>query len=346
MPSAAAEGGGAPPGDFVQFCEAARLDARCRGLDLGSLLIMPVQRVPRYALLLGEIAKRTADDHLDAPALARASEAVLRIAKDNDAAMVEDPNFNTLMAVQTQFEQGTKLNLLDWPARRLTREGELVKLCRSGPKPFYFWLFNDKLVYATPGSLGGYHLNRDIALASSDVKRADVSSADAERALQIESSQKSFVCWAPTEELAAEWLADIHRNQAELRAHYTQRTGRPAPVWTPNRAAAACACCARHFDMLFLRKHHCRACGACVCAPCSSHRVELRGPTRAATTTRSACATAATPTTGRTRSVPRPTARATARRAARAPTAARAGPSARRRRRFRGGRARRRRARA
>ena len=90
---------------------------------------MPVQRVPRYALLLGEIAKRTAADHPDAPALARASEAVLRIAKDNDAAMVEDPNFNTLMAVQTQFEQGTKLNLLDWPARRLTRS---MRLSTSG----------------------------------------------------------------------------------------------------------------------------------------------------------------------------------------------------------------------
>ena len=46
-------------------------------------------------------------------------------------------------------------------------------------------------------------------------------------------------------------------------------------MWTPNRAAVQCAVCARHFDMLFLRKHHCRSCGACVCAPCSAHRVEL-----------------------------------------------------------------------
>ena len=38
-------------------------DPRCRGQNLESFLIMPIQRVPRYLLLLTELRKRTPADH-------------------------------------------------------------------------------------------------------------------------------------------------------------------------------------------------------------------------------------------------------------------------------------------
>ena len=37
----------------------------CQGRSLSSLLIMPVQRVPRYNLLLNELLKNTDEDHED-----------------------------------------------------------------------------------------------------------------------------------------------------------------------------------------------------------------------------------------------------------------------------------------
>ena len=123
---------GAPDGGFVRFCEDARLDARCHGLDLGSLLIMPVQRVPRYKLLLDECLKRTDGAHPDAAPLRRAADAVGAVAAANNTAMARDEHFARLLAVQTRFEQGTKLNVLDWPARQLVREGELLKVRRKG----------------------------------------------------------------------------------------------------------------------------------------------------------------------------------------------------------------------
>jgi hypothetical protein len=39
------------------FCQAAQTDERCRNLDLGSYLIKPIQRIPRYTLLLREVLK-------------------------------------------------------------------------------------------------------------------------------------------------------------------------------------------------------------------------------------------------------------------------------------------------
>jgi hypothetical protein len=75
------------------------------------------------------------------------------------------------------------------PARSLSRAPSDCELCRSGPKPFYFWLFTDKLVYATPLTSGGgdasYRLNREIPLDASRFQRADVGSANAEKALQV-----------------------------------------------------------------------------------------------------------------------------------------------------------------
>ena len=59
---------------FLQQCMAAS-GAR---LDLESYLIKPVQRLPRYQLLLKELIKLTGSDHTDLPGL---SEAVLRIAQ-------------------------------------------------------------------------------------------------------------------------------------------------------------------------------------------------------------------------------------------------------------------------
>mmetsp|Transcript_22017 Transcript_22017/g.62585 ORF Transcript_22017/g.62585 Transcript_22017/m.62585 type:complete len:279 (-) Transcript_22017:61-897(-) len=41
-----------------------------------------------------------------------------------------------------------------------------------------------------------------------------------------------------------------------------------APAWTPDDSAARCQLCKADFS-LFLRRHHCRRCGRCVCDGCS-----------------------------------------------------------------------------
>ena len=40
-------------------------DARCKGRDLAQFLVAPVQRVPRYRLLLEALVLRTNEDHAD-----------------------------------------------------------------------------------------------------------------------------------------------------------------------------------------------------------------------------------------------------------------------------------------
>lgn len=47
---------------FANFLELARQDPRCMGMTFESFLVEPVQRVPRYRMLLEEVLKCTPDD--------------------------------------------------------------------------------------------------------------------------------------------------------------------------------------------------------------------------------------------------------------------------------------------
>ena len=92
--------GGDPSGDrdVCAFLGAAAADPRCRSLDLASFLVAPVQRVPRYRLLLEELAKRPADSHGDRADLDAALALVSEAAGHNNNALAEDAHHATLAA--------------------------------------------------------------------------------------------------------------------------------------------------------------------------------------------------------------------------------------------------------
>ena len=54
---------------FTSFLAKASQNPLCRGHTLESLLILPIQRIPRYRLLLQELLKHTPPSHPDAPPL-------------------------------------------------------------------------------------------------------------------------------------------------------------------------------------------------------------------------------------------------------------------------------------
>ena len=62
---------------FAVYCEEAKL--RCSNKTLQSLLIIPIQRLPRYKLCLSEIVKNTENNHPDLVDLRRALELVQEV---------------------------------------------------------------------------------------------------------------------------------------------------------------------------------------------------------------------------------------------------------------------------
>jgi hypothetical protein len=70
--------------NFVKFIEQAAQDARCNGLTIADLLIEPVQRIPRYKMLLEQLLKHTDDDHPDYESIRAALERVSSAATHNN----------------------------------------------------------------------------------------------------------------------------------------------------------------------------------------------------------------------------------------------------------------------
>lgn len=71
-------------GQFARFLEQAQQDPRSMGLSIADLLIEPVQRIPRYKLLLEQLLKYTPESHIDHGNIVAALESVSSAAQHNN----------------------------------------------------------------------------------------------------------------------------------------------------------------------------------------------------------------------------------------------------------------------
>lgn len=79
------------------------LDPRCRGQTLESYLIMPVQRVPRYKLLLEELKRKTNVGHVGYESLCKAIQEVNVAAKHINETIRHKEQREQLAKLETKF---------------------------------------------------------------------------------------------------------------------------------------------------------------------------------------------------------------------------------------------------
>lgn len=101
---------------FASVCDEVKSKV---GMDLEHLLIMPVQRVPRYNLLLEDLYKNTPDDHCDKANLAKALENMQGIAVKINDCMRQTAKVRELTAIASKT---TGLSSLLEAHRRLIRD--------------------------------------------------------------------------------------------------------------------------------------------------------------------------------------------------------------------------------
>eukprot|EP01104_Vermistella_antarctica_P015541 TRINITY_DN5129_c0_g1_i1.p1 TRINITY_DN5129_c0_g1~~TRINITY_DN5129_c0_g1_i1.p1 ORF type:complete len:1242 (+),score=228.75 TRINITY_DN5129_c0_g1_i1:255-3980(+) len=141
----------------VEMCER---QTTC-GLDLCSLLIQPVQRIPRYQMLLQELHKKTADDHPDKPSLATAIELIKEVAQHVNQSIRRAEQGQSFFRLN--FRDDTEASRLVAPHRHLLKDGHIqidsgrsvwLKWMDSATleKP-YFLLFDDVFVFAQKATI-------------------------------------------------------------------------------------------------------------------------------------------------------------------------------------------------
>lgn len=244
-------------------------------LDLLACLIAPVQRVPRYRLLLEELVRHTGAGAPDRAALERIHAFVCGLAERVNADMRRQENLQQQVRALGAFV-GSAPPVAPSLDRALLHYGPLARRVRTGTlKTRWFFLFSDCLVYGRTSSVAGafahepfeghlFTLSQVLHHAAARETPAQTGTAE----FEVVAQEKSFTCVAADARAKAAWLAAFARLAPD-------RGAAPhAPVWVADTDAGACMLCGQRFT-LTIRRHHCRACGVVVCGECSQTRARL-----------------------------------------------------------------------
>ena len=203
-----------------------------RGLGLQAFLVTPVQRIPRYKLLLEDMLKNTPTDHPDYMNISNALKLMSQIAKSINETIRNHEMMLKMVDIQKSLI-GLNQNLLV-PGRKLLKTGRVQKISRRAHQPRQFFLFTDVLVYASPAILEEtFHFHRIIALKNlsvDDIPDSDgkyMYKLDVKFIFQVVNRDKSFAVYTQTLEEKMSWIETIKQAKLDLKsADGTLRKGK------------------------------------------------------------------------------------------------------------------------
>ena len=237
---------GSPVKDVALVLARQAFDERCKGRDLAQFLVAPVQRVPRYRLLLEALVLRTNEDHADRNDLDEALTLVRDACAKIDSILGENAVRDEMQLLKSRIHDPAN-QLSSLVAHRLVRTGDARKLSTSKIETLTFWL-TDRALFSCdrPPATNMYRLrfyapltrcvveaapfatlsNRCDRAASEQLKLAAAEdprlariqdALRAERAgtrcLVVRSPRKSFYVEMSSEDEARGWLDDVAAHQ-------------------------------------------------------------------------------------------------------------------------------------
>jgi len=185
-------------------------------MELDSYLILPIQRIPRYNLLLDVLFKNTPENHPDYENLRNALDKMKETADYINERKRDSDAINKILEVQSIL---SGIEHLAVPSRRYVREGVMLVKEESKLLERYFFLFNDLLICAKPNfSVGksrhSYKVEQTFDLQSVQFQV----SQETDNICLICDNEKNCLL-----KLAAKsqgdfdsWMADLNKAQEEL----------------------------------------------------------------------------------------------------------------------------------
>lgn len=128
---------------FACLCEAAQHHSLAGAAKIESFLILPVQRVPRYVLLLADLIKHTEKPHPDYAKLNAALEKIKDVAEYINNASRAYENREKCIEIEKQFGKVVKLVEAH---RTFVHQGTVVKQCRKDRQPRGYLSFQVKFI--------------------------------------------------------------------------------------------------------------------------------------------------------------------------------------------------------
>ncbi|XP_004624496.1 FYVE, RhoGEF and PH domain-containing protein 2 [Octodon degus] len=266
------------------------------GLTLQHHLLEPVQRIPRYELLLREYERKLPPGAADRPDAQGALDVISAAAQHANAAIAEMERLQDLWAVYQRL--GLDDDIVD-PSNALLREGPVLKISsrRRDPMERYLFLFNNMLLYCIPRVLQvGAQFQVRTRIDVSGMKVRPLPDSEFPHCFLVSGRQRTLELQARSQEEMLSWMQacqaavdHLERRSETFRAASqgpegaaqehelpSEELGLRAPQWVRDKMVTMCMRCQEPFNALTRRRHHCRACGYVVCARCSDYRAELQ----------------------------------------------------------------------
>uniref|UniRef100_A0A8C9TVA6 FYVE, RhoGEF and PH domain containing 1 n=1 Tax=Scleropages formosus TaxID=113540 RepID=A0A8C9TVA6_SCLFO len=236
---------------FKAIIHDIQKEEMCGNLTLQHHMLEPVQRIPRYELLLKDYLHRLPEDADDFKDAQKSLELIATAAEHSNAAIRKMERMHKLLKVYELL--GGEEDIVN-PTNELIKEGHILKLsAKNGTsQDRYLILFNDRLLYCVPklrliGQKFGVRARIDV----DGMELKETSSVNMPRTFLVSGKQRSL-------EL---------QNCTEL--------GKRAPTPIREKEVTLCMKCQEPFNSITKRRHHCKACGHVVCGKCSEFRARL-----------------------------------------------------------------------
>ena len=264
----------------------------CGNLTLQHHMLEPIQRIPRYEMLLKDYLKKLSPDSPDWNDAKKSLEIISTAASHSNSAIRKMENLKKLLEI---YEMGEEEDIVN-PSNELIKEGQILKLAarNTSAQERYLFLFNNMLLYCVPRfSLVGSKFTVRTRVGIDGMKIVETHNEEYPHTFQISGKERTLELQASSEQDKEEWIKALQESiDAFHQRHETFRNaiakendiplevstaelGKRAPRWIRDNEVTMCMKCKESFNALTRRRHHCRACGHVVCWKCSDYKAQL-----------------------------------------------------------------------
>ncbi|MCJ8733196.1 hypothetical protein PDJAM_G00220380 [Pangasius djambal] len=261
----------------------------CGSLTLQHHMLEPVQRVPRYEMLLKDYLKKLPQDHVDQRDAEKSLEIIATAATHSNTAIRKSENLKKLLEIYEML--GEEEDIVN-ASNEFIKEGHILKLAARNTSAMdrYLFLFNNMLLYCVPKfSLVGQKFTVRTRIGIDGMKVAETYNEDYPHTFQVSGKERTLELQASSEQDKEDWIKAFQetieifhqKNETfkmaakEVEEVSITDLGKRAPRWIRDNEVTMCMKCREPFNALTRRRHHCRACGYVVCWKCSDNKAPL-----------------------------------------------------------------------
>nr|XP_031526416.1 FYVE, RhoGEF and PH domain-containing protein 4 isoform X7 [Vicugna pacos] len=278
---------------FKSVVEDIQKQKICGNLTLQHHMLEPVQRIPRYEMLLKDYLRKLPPDSPDWNDAKKSLEIISTAASHSNSAIRKMENLKKLLEIYEML--GEEEDIVN-PSNELIKEGQILKLAarNTSAQERYLFLFNNMLLYCVPRfSLVGSKFTVRTRVGIDGMKIVETHNEEYPHTFQVSGKERTLELQASSEQDKEEWIKALQETiDAFHQRHETFRNaiakdndihlevstaelGKRAPRWIRDNEVTMCMKCKEPFNALTRRRHHCRACGHVVCWKCSDYKAQL-----------------------------------------------------------------------